>query len=71
MVRLAGFSAINQDRQDERLAAQETLEAQEARIIDDYERALHQLSLGDAYASEVRVRTCSQTVLLIRIAQCF
>lgn len=54
MVRLAGFSAINQDRQDERLAAQETLEAQETRIIDDYERALHQLSLGDGHASEVR-----------------
>ncbi len=55
MVRLAGFSAVNQERtQDERLAAQETLEAQEARIVNEYDRAMRHLRSENIQAAEVR-----------------
>ena len=55
MVRLAGFSAINQDRRDEEnAAAQQTLEAQEARVIEEYELALQEIQNNNLPGAEVR-----------------
>ena len=54
MVRVAGFVAINQESDDYRDEAQETLEAQEARVIDEYESALRAVLDKDLERAEVR-----------------
>jgi hypothetical protein len=55
MVRVARFVAINQENNDERRdEAQETLEAQEARVIDEYESALRGILDNDLKRAEVR-----------------
>lgn len=52
MVRLAGFAAINETRTDHE--QQQTLEAQEARIIELYESALRNIQSGNENSAEVR-----------------
>jgi hypothetical protein len=61
MVRVAGFVAINQENNDDRRdEAQETLEAQEARVIDEYESALRGILDNDLERAEVpRLSFCS------------
>ena len=55
MVRLANFAAINQDRSAEQAGvAQQTLEAQEVRIIQEYELALRETQSNNSQAAEVR-----------------
>lgn len=54
MVRLAGFASINVE--EERLAQQkiqETIEAQEARVIDEYERGLREVAASNLDDAEV------------------
>lgn len=55
MVRLAGFAAINQDLDSEQDALQQTLEAQEANVIEQYELALRDIKLGNTSEAEVSV----------------
>ena len=55
VLRLAGFAAINEDRRIEyERAEQQTLEAQEARVIDEYERALREIQNNNLQTAEVR-----------------
>lgn len=54
VLRLAGFAAINEDRRVEYDAEQQTLEAQEARVIDEYERALREIQNNNPEIAEVR-----------------
>jgi hypothetical protein len=61
MVRLAGFASINDERREEQIA-QQTIEAQEARVIDEYERGLREVAaskLDDAEVSIVYQRDLS------------
>lgn len=52
MVRLAGFASINADRRE--LDLQQTLEAQEARVIEQYEVALREIKANNHQTAEVR-----------------
>ena len=54
MVRLAGFAAVN-DEQTSRPAEPvgETVEAQESRLANQYQRALLHVQQGEATAAEV------------------
>lgn len=54
-MRLAGFAAINQSRDKLHDASQQTLEAQEAAVIEQYEHALKAVQRNDGDAAEVGV----------------
>jgi hypothetical protein len=55
MVRLAGFAAINEEGRAEHDASQQTLEALESRVIDEYERALREIQANNLIDAEVRL----------------
>ena len=79
MVRLAGFAAIN-DEQASRPAEPvgETVEAQESRLANQYQRALLHVQQGEARAAEVFQRiwrnTCDlkpfETYIFLKYVTC-
>lgn len=53
MVRLAGFAVINEEGRAEHDASQQTIEALESRVIDEYERALREIQANNSIEAEV------------------
>ncbi|KAL4539362.1 hypothetical protein Ndes2437B_g02257 [Nannochloris sp. 'desiccata'] len=65
MVRLAGFAVINEEGRAEHDASQQTIEALESRVIDEYERALREIQANNSIEAEAAFRSVLSDQLVI------